>query len=107
MFKAIKRKIATYYLFNQYYNARNYLEVNIRNRRSTDIENICTRVRCAGVAYASADYLTYYKDGSFSEECYCKNNPLTGAPELFSRYNDFIKDLEEYIDNIRNIVYKI
>ena len=104
MLKTIKRKIATYYLLNQYYNARKYLEVNISSRSSKDIEEICERVRCAGIAYASADFLTYYKDGSFSEECYCINNSFTGSPEGFSRYNDFIHDIEEYITNMRNSV---
>lgn len=73
MLKAIKREVATYYLLNQYYNARKYLEVNIRSRNRNDIDEICERVRCAGIAYASAAFLSYNKDGSFSEECYFIN----------------------------------
>lgn len=104
MLKTIKRRIATFYLLDQYYNARKYLEVNIKSRDSDDIEEICERVRCAGIAYASAEFLLYYKDGSFSEECYCINNSFTGSLEGFSRYNDFVKDIEVYIANVRNSV---
>lgn len=105
MLKAIKREVATYYLLNQYYNARKYLEVNIRSRNRNDIDEICERVRCAGIAYASAAFLSYNKDCSFTEECYFINNSFTGTPKGFSRYNDFIKDMEDYITNIRNSLY--
>lgn len=102
MFKAIKRKIAEFYLLDQYYNARKHLEVNAASRDHADIEKICERIRCAGIAYASAKFLSYCKDGSFSEECYFVNNSFSGSPKGFSRYNDFVKELEVYITNVCN-----
>ena len=74
------------------------------NSDSRAKEEICECVRCAGIAYASADFLSYYKDGSFSEECYFINNSFTGSPEGFRRYNNLIHDIEEYITNMRNSV---
>ena len=100
MFKIIKKQITKYYLLEQYFNAKKYLEINIQRNTGEDIDLMCEHVRYAGIAYASAEFNEYSKKGSFTEECFCRNNGITGEPESYSRFQEFLRETDEYIASI-------
>lgn len=103
----IKRKIACNYLLNQYRNAKKYLELCLNNNLCVErIDDICNRVKRAGIAYAQAKYCFFEENGIYENGIYSEDFIGTlnddNIVTCFAEYKNFIDKMENYIKQTVN-----
>lgn len=105
MFDVLRKRCAVAYLYKQYCNSRLYLETYIESHREghgscseKEISEVFDRVRGAARAYGSVRYFTFDSQGKFTEKTYVSTNTFTGGALEVSRYNVFMREVEEYLE---------